>query len=225
MLKQSGGDEVVAADSDHTAQLVGAVVGSKDATLSLSRATDRVQIATSGGVDVIVSDLGGTIKSGDSITASPLSGVGMKATESGRVVGVARGEFTAKQATKTTTLKSNDGTTRTFSIGTVPVDIQVTYFAAPSAKTIIPAFLQKFTNTIAGKEVSVFRVVLGMLIAVASVFVVTILLFVGVRSSMTSIGRNPLAQSDIYRGLLQVLLTGVGILGLSFTLVYIILTH
>ncbi len=65
---------------------------------------DTVVIALAGRVPVKVSGENGSIKLGDSITASSIVGYGMKSTLPGRVVGMALEDFNASSATATGTI-------------------------------------------------------------------------------------------------------------------------
>lgn len=223
-LKDSRSSDVVAADSSNNALLEGVVVGSKGATLELSSTGDVVQIATSGVAKTFVTDLAGAIKTGDIITTSPISGVGMKATASGKVVGVAKEDFNTANAVKTVTVKDNTGKDHTAKVGIISVNVQPNYYVPPQKKTILPAFLQQFVNNLAGHEVSPLRIIVSLIIFLIGVSITTTILITAVRSSIISIGRNPLAQTGIYKGLLQVILTTVGVLAMTLGSAYFLLT-
>ncbi len=146
----------------------------------------------------------------------------MKAIDSGKIIGVARSRFGASQGSKTTMVKTRKGKAQEIAIGTTRVEIQISYYAPPASKTLVPQFLQNLSNSIAGKEVTFIRIIISIIVLVAAILVVGVLLYAGIRNSLLSIGRNPLAQKGIYKALLQVLITGIGILALSLGSVYII---
>jgi hypothetical protein len=88
-LDKGASDQVVASTSGNVDSLLGVVINSDSSLLSLSNGSgSQVQVATSGIVSVLVSDINGVVVSGDEITASPVKGVGMKATSNAKVVGV-----------------------------------------------------------------------------------------------------------------------------------------
>lgn len=223
-LKSNQGKDVVAADTSHTDGIVGVVVATNDATISLN-SSNTVQVATSGTAKVFVTDIAGAIKAGDKITASPIVGVGMKATDSTKIVGVAEADFDTSQDTRETTVTTKDGKSQKVSVGSIPIQVQVSYYAVPKEKTIIPTFLQQFSNGITGKQVSPVRIIIGTLIIIGAVITASTLLFSAVRSSILSIGRNPLARNDIYKGLFQVLFTSVVILAMGVGSTYLILRY
>lgn len=214
--------EVVAADTENTGNIVGVVVASGDATLNVN-ATAAVQVATSGSTDVFVTDLAGSIKAGDKITASPLSGVGMKANDSVKIVGIAEENFDSSRPSKSQTITSRDGTSRQVRVGSIPVRVQVAYYSVPQTKTVVPAFLQQFGNSVAGKQVSTFRIMVGFFIILAAIVSVSVMLFSAMRASIISIGRNPLASNSIYRSVFEAFGVSAVILAVAVGGAYLIM--
>lgn len=221
-LKNNQSNEVVAANTENSEGIVGVIITSNDATLAVN-ATSSAQVATSGSTIVFVTDIAGPIKAGDKITASPLEGVGMRATDSIKIVGVAEADFNVGADTAKQTVTSRDGQSHAVNVGSIPVQVQVAYYTAPKESTIIPVFLQQLSNTIAGKQVSPLRILLGTLIILAALVTVTIMLFSAVRVSILSVGRNPLAGKEIYKGLFQVFGMSIVILGVSVGITYLIM--
>jgi hypothetical protein len=87
-LKENSSDEVIAATYANVDNLLGVVVSATSSSLSLTNNLEnQVQVASSGTLQVLVSDINGSITRGDYITASPISGVGMKATDNARILG------------------------------------------------------------------------------------------------------------------------------------------
>ncbi len=214
--------EVRAANTENTNNIVGVVVVGDTAALNIN-ATALVQVATSGSAEMFVTDLAGSIKAGDKITASPLNGVGMKANDSVKVVGTAEEDFDAAHQSEPRTITSRDGKSRQVQIGTIPVRIQVSYYSAPQEKTIIPPPLQQFSNAVAGKQVSTLRVIIGFFVILAAIVSVSIMLFSAMKSSIISIGRNPLASKNIYKGVFQAFGAGAVILAVAVGGAYVIM--
>ena len=214
---------VIPANIDNADKLVGIVVAEQDATLSVTNPSDSLQVATNGTAQALVTDIGGEIKAGDSITASPVSGVGMKANDNVKIVGVAQAD--AKFNGKTTQVKNKDGKEETFKVGTVPVVIQVSFYVPETKKSPIPEQLQLFVDSIAGKQVPIERLVASAAIVLAAVITIAILLYSAIHNSMISIGRNPLAQGSIYRGLWQVIITSFILFIVALGSAYFVLTR
>jgi hypothetical protein len=116
------------------------------------------------------------------------------------------------------------GRKQTVRIGLVPVQVGVAYYTGGSAgSAYIPPFLQSLANNIAGRYVSPLRILTATII-LALVFVgVGSIAYSSVHSSMVSIGRNPLSEMAIRRGLLHVGEMVVAVLVLAAIVIYIIL--
>ncbi len=223
LVAQAGNDKnrVVAADSEHTDALLGVVVANGSSTLEVIGPETSVQVATSGTAVVLVSDLAGAVKAGDAITASPIKGVGMKATAAGRTIGAAKADAAAAGQTATVTTKSGKRTT--VNLSTVPISVEVSFFTPPQEKVPYPLFLQNFADTLAGKPVAVVRVLLAAVIMLMAIVIVAFMLFAAIRGALVSIGRNPLAKTAIYRALVQVIITVIGVLGVAMLCAYLLI--
>ncbi len=206
--------------------LVGVSVKPDEALLSLSSTNDETQVATSGIVNTLVTDLGGPVKAGDRITASAIAGVGMKASISGKVVGTARTDFVPTGATaRPVEVKTTAGTSQTVQVGQIPVEIQVGYYTAPGDQSIVPGPLQQIFDQIARKKVSAIRIIIGLLLMLIALVVVTVLIYAAAKNSIISIGRNPLSQPAIRRSLLQVVSVATLILLVTLISVYLIISR
>ncbi len=216
---EAGTAELATADS--AMRLIGVV--SRTAVVELSNTGQgEVQVLISGTAQALVSDLNGPIKAGDKITSSPLSGIGMLATEDGQIVGTAQGDFSLKSS-KTKVITDKNGKTHTVHVNTVPVQIAISYYVAPTSQ-FMPAFLQNLANSIAGRPVSVLRILISCILLLFAFGSITILIYTSVRSGIISLGRNPLAASAIQRGLIGVIIIVVLTAALSLASVYLILT-
>jgi len=221
-LQEDSPNDVELSNTERVSQIVG-IVADKP-LVEFSDGNSTVSVVTSGVTEALVSDINGTIKTGDKITASPINGIGMKATEPMLIVGTAQGEL-GDTDTAERTINDRDGKPRTVHIGRIPVQVNVTFYTATSgAQNYIPAFLQDTANALAGKDVSPVRVLASLLLAVLALVSVSILLYSSVRSSLISIGRNPLSQTAIHKGLLEVGAIILGILLIAFVAIYLLLT-
>jgi hypothetical protein len=224
VMDLKSGEQNVAelASSERVDQLLG-VVGN-NSLVELGGGNKQIQVVTSGLTPAIVSDINGAIKTGDKITASPIGGVGMKATQSTTVVGTAQADLSSANTTEKT-VQDKTGKSVTVLIGTIPVQVNVTYYVATQDKLspLVPSFMQSLSNSIAGHNVPALRVLIGFLALVFGFITVGVMLYSAVRSGLIAIGRNPMAQSALRKGLLQVVITAVGILLLTVLVIYVIL--
>lgn len=212
---------------DTVTDTLGVAISASDAPLELtgSATTAQIYVATSGRYNVLVSNQNGAIQSGDYISVSSLNGIGMKADDNEAIVlGRAAAGFNGTgNIVSTATLQGASGT-NTVTIGSIPVDINVG--GNPNlghGSGNLPGFLQVAGNTIASKPVSAPRVYLSMAVLLVTALISGGLLYSGVRGSIISIGRNPLARKSIIRGLIQVVITSIIVLILGLFAVYLLL--
>lgn len=222
-LKKDTADTVEVANSQNIESIFGVVVTGDSSLLSISNGGEKeVQVATSGTVPVMASDINGEIKRGDHITASPIPGVGMKATSNVRVIGIAQGELDRIQSQ---TVKDRDGQEKQVQLGQVPLLVGVAYFFQEPEKTIVPAAIQNVANAFAGREVSTLPILISAAIFIITLIVVVSIIYSMIRHSIISVGRNPMSQSAIYRGLVQMSALVIAILAVSLVIIYFVLTR
>ena len=222
-LKQDSGTDVQLATTDNVASVLGVIISTNSSQLSISSGQDnQVQVATSGVEQVLVSDINGGIATGDLITASPISGVGMKATASSKVLGVAQDKFPNNTASKQEYTDKNKEKHKV-QIGQVPALINVTYFYKQPEKTIVPAALQNIANALAGKKVNALPILISLAIFIVTLIVVVSIIYALIHSSIISVGRNPMSQSAVYRNVIQLSLLVVIILLVSVVSIYMVL--
>lgn len=153
-LEKDAADKVVLAVNSNVDSLLGVVVNPDNSLLSVSGGTElEAQIATTGTLQVLVSNINGDVKQGDYITASPVAGVGMKATGNVKVVGIAQGELVEKSGGNQT-FKDSEGKDQTILVGQIPVLVNVSFYYREADKTLIPSAIQNIANAVAGRTVS-----------------------------------------------------------------------
>jgi len=223
-LDTGNAGNVVAATPDNASRLVGVVVPDASATLQFDVPGAQNQVAESGEAQVLVSDLNGTIKTGDHIVVSPVEGVGMKAVLSSFSIGIARADFKiAGAVTKTITDKA--GRPHDIHISQIKIILGVGQFAPVRADSYIPSQLQTLADTINGGPTAAWRILSGSAIILVTLIVIGAIVYSSIRSSLISIGRNPLSSPAIYRSLFQLVVMVVGLLFLALLGVYLVLTR
>ena len=219
--------KVKPAEQDQSDDLIGVVVDDEQALLTSRSKEDTVQVVTSGLAAAVVSDINGEIKTGDRVAVSPLSGVGQKATASGKVLGIAKGDWKdyARDATESEVTDSRGGKVKV-KLVSMPVEVNPVYFdsGADSRSKYVPQTFQNVVEAVAGKPVSGAKTLLVLAMFLASLIFISILMGSAVRNSLISIGRNPLAKAAVYKGLWQIILIAFGVLALTMAVIYIVLT-
>jgi hypothetical protein len=230
IVRLAGDDKVAPVSQDASDKIHGLVIRPNDAALSLSgqsEAGQQVYVATSGTYQALVSTQNGTIAKDDYIVVSAIEGIGMKADKtSGYVVGkvVSAGFDGSGGVLSQTTVKDGNGNERTVKIGSVAVDINVRRNPLyEQGEAMVPGFLQKAADSVANKQVSPMRAYIGLAIVLVTGIAMCVVLYAGVRTSIISLGRNPLARKSIMRNLVQVILVGLIILAAGLFAVYLLL--
>jgi len=203
--------------------MIGIVQANNNSEVSLSSGTNQYQVATSGISQVLVTNINGNISPGNEVTISPINGVGMLATSNAEVVGTAQSAFPNQSAT-TESVKIN-GRGQTVKIGTISVLISVSYYNKQPSKTIIPAALQNLANSVVGKQVKALPIILSAVIFIITLIVVVSIIYSLIHSSVISVGRNPMAQSAVYRNVMQLSALVVVIIGVALFAIFMILTR
>jgi hypothetical protein len=218
-LSTTAQDTVVAATPNNLSSLYGVVIDVSG---------NSAQVATSEVVQTLVSTANGNVAPGDPITASGLAGAGEKAVVSSRIIGFAAGAFNSKTPGATQeTITLIGGKTQQVYIGLMPVVLGVSsyQFADVNGDTSNSVPLQKFFDTIAGHSVTPIKVLIAIFVLLVALVIAGVMVGVASRSSLISIGRNPLASPKLLRGLLQAVAVGVAILAAATFGVYFLVTH
>ncbi len=222
-LKENASDSVVATNTGNVDTMIGVVIDRSDASISVSNGKDKqVQVAKNGTLQVLVSDINGTVEQGDYVTGSPINGVGMRATGSTKVIGIAQNSLTNGVAQK---IKGNDGVEQNVKVGTVTILVSVSGYIEKSENSFIPRPVQEIANTLAGRTVSALPILLSLGVFMVTLIVVTIIIYSMVRNGIISVGRNPLSSSAIYRNVIQLSVLVLGILVGAGVIIYFILTR
>ena len=221
--KTDAPNAVELATQDNAQRLIG-VVGDKP-LISLTQSQNQsVQVVTNGVTTALVSDINGDVKVGDNITASAIAGVGMKAPANSVVIGTAQANLSDITTNTRTVTDTSGAKMHTVKVGSLPVQINITFYVgAAGQQSYMPAFIQDFSNDVAGKEVSPLRVLIATIILMLSFVSIAILLYASVRSSIISIGRNPLSEVSVRKSLFQIGAIIIGVLILTFAAIYLIL--
>lgn len=224
-LVNNASDQISASSEKNVNDILGVVIDASNTLLSLSTGqSTQVQVATGGVVDTLVSSINGNIAQGDEITASPIAGVGMKATDNARVVGIAQQALTSDSGTNQTYTDSN-GQKHSILVGEIPLLVNVSYYYKQPDKTLIPSTIQNLANALAGKNVKPLPILISAGIFVITLIVVVSIIYSMIHSSIISVGRNPMSQSAIYRDIVQLSLLVLAILAVGVIAIYLVLTR
>lgn len=159
----------------YDSQIVGVIVEAPIISVQ-PRDENTKAVSSSGSVQVRVNDSNGEIVIGDFITSSAQAGVGMKATESGYVIGKA--------------MSAPDGES-----GLVTVALEIGH-----RQTWPSLGAGGFLNSLIS-DGGRLRLILAAILGIIVLIVGTISFLRVVNSGVLAIGRNPLAKGSIIRGM------------------------
>ena len=224
-LVKSNNAKIEPIDISRLTTMLGVVVNPNDSPITISDNDQHIFVATTGRYDVLVSDQDGVIKQSDYITLSSLAGIAMKANDQqSDVLGRATGGFDGKtNVLNSTVLKTSSGKEQTVHIARVPVEIAITKNPLARQTNNAPSFLNNAGRAIAGKPVSALRLYLSTIIFIIGTIIAGAMLYAGIRSSIISIGRNPLSKQSILKSMLGVAFTSVIVFLMSVIGVYLLL--
>lgn len=216
-------NSLVLANNQNLSSLLGVVVTGSQYLVNVD-GNQTAQVVSSGTAATFVTDINGEIKNGDTLAPSPIAGVAMKATESGKALGLAGADFNGSQATQTVNIKDKFGRERSVKVGTIPVSVNVAdYQLSAGGTSALVAGLQSVASSATGKQVTPIRAILAALVLVLALILSVIVLYSSVSSSIRSIGRNPLSKRFVVQGLVQVIIAVFIIMIAAFSVVYIII--
>lgn len=198
-ISKASSKTVEPAPPDDTSRIYGVVIEPSDTPITVGNEGQKVFVATIGQYNVLVSSENGVIKSGDYISMSATAGIAAKAdTNQDYVVGRALESFDGKSKVLTTTASG-------ISVGRIALSVSPAKNPLLSNDIAIPKPLRRVGEAVAGKSVSAIRLYAALALLMITLIIAASLLWVGVRSGMIAIGRNPLSRHSIVKGLAQVL--------------------
>lgn len=196
--------------SSYDPRLYGVVTINPAVAFNTNQTGTRYPVVSSGNTFVNLSTINGRVKKGDPITSSPIPGVGMKATESGYILGYALQDFSSDDPRE---------------IKRVQVQVDTQFFAPLSSgprSKLLDVFRLSAIATYE-KPLTVLRYVVAAIVVLLS-FVLGFLAFGRVASvGVEALGRNPLAAKMIQLGIVLNVFITIMIIGSGLVIGYFIL--
>lgn len=222
-IKKGTANTVEALNLKDETDMFGLTVASSDAPVALSNDQSQVYVATFGQYPALVNTQNGSIKTGDRLVISSVSGVAMRVDTKHKVlVGKALQSF-SDGSNAESHVQLSDGTT--VAIGRIMVDIGVTRNPTYSGDVVpgVPNFLMEIARAITDKPLTALRLYGCLIVLLISFVIAGGIMYAGVRTGMTSIGRNPLAKKSILRNLITVILMSLVVVFMGLIAVYLLL--
>lgn len=169
-----------------------------------------IPVISSGNVEVKVTSANGDIKVGDLITASSVSGAGMKATKTGYVIGTALDNYSSKDPK---------------AIGKINLTLNLHYsYSTSSNVDKLSDILSLSLLATYESPSAIFKYVISGIIVLLS-FILGVISFGRVANTgVEALGRNPLAGKMIQLGIVLNVLITIAIIGAGLFISFLILT-
>lgn len=206
---------------DKNQKVIGVTTVPGSELVTIGSAHDAVYVQTTGEAAVYVTDLNGDVKNGDLLAPSPVLGILMKADKNtAPVVGISLEDFQAAAA-ETKTLEANQGT-RDVKIRKMRINLD--HKAASNQQaSMTDSSLERLGRSVVGRDVGEIQVVAALVIFLAVLVAEGGIIFGAVSSSITAVGRNPMAKKFIQREMVRVLAIALTVLVLGVGAIYLIL--
>lgn len=190
-------------------QVLGVVARNAGVILSSSSDTQSVPVISDGTTYVLVSSQQGNIKKGDIITTSTIPGVGVKAIQSGYVLGNALEDYTSSDPKKT---------------GKIAISLNLHYFnAKPSFPGALTDILKIALLPTSNAPSAIFKYVVAAVVVLGS-FVLGFLTFGRTAAKgVEALGRNPSASGVIHLGIIFNVIIVVAIVLAGLTVAFLII--
>jgi hypothetical protein len=201
---------------------LGVVVGLGDSLLTVAPLSSQVYVVNSGPSKAYVSDINGTPKKGDTLTLSPLRGILMKADATGNSAGVFGRALKNFNLSGSQVIKAQDSNGKSIMTHVAVMNIEI------SINPVLSATSEQSTNwlsnlgaNITGHQISSVRVLAALAIFFTLMVIEGEIIYSTVSTSITAMGRNPLARKSISRQSMHsagvagvILMAGIGVIAM-----------
>lgn len=222
LVLEGNSSNVERASTQTSGQFVGVAKRADDSSVAISSGDKQILVQTDGITEALVSDINGEIQEGDLLAISPLQGVLVKSVQSGaRAVAVAveRADFGQSE---TATIEGVNGP-QEVKITEVKANLDTKAVAAARSTEPERSTLEKLGEQLTGKQVSESRVILGIVLFLVVLIVEGSIIYGATSSSITSLGRNPMARKFIQKDLARIAFVSVVVLVIGLGALYVIL--
>jgi F0F1-type ATP synthase membrane subunit c/vacuolar-type H+-ATPase subunit K len=194
---------------DYDPLAVGVVTTHPAISLQLPGTASSYAVVSSGDTLVLVSSINGAIKKGDPITTSTITGVGMKATQTGYIIGVSLDNYSSQNKS-----------------AAQPINVRLNFHYNIMQSAITVGFWDVLNlSTLATYEqpIKAFQYLVASIVVVIS-FVMSFFLFARTANKgLEALGRNPLASRMIQIGILLNVSIAISIIVAGLIIAFIML--
>lgn len=208
-----------AVQTDGPNRVIGIASDTDESLVTAASSSSQAFVENEGEVRAFASNINGDIKKGDLLTLSPLRGILMRAdAKTDLIIAIAAEDFIDSQADSYIVKGDGDGKAL---IDRIKVNLD--YKGTAVQQSGVDSTLKKLGTTIAGKDVGIIRPLVALVIFLLIMIVEGSILYGAISSSITSVGRNPLARQIIFKELLRVMLIVLAVLFVGLASIYAVL--
>ena len=200
-------------------RFAGVITEPTDTVAALPSTTSNIPVVAEGSITVFTNTAKGTIKKGDTLTASSIAGTLSKTgPDSSLIIGTASEDFNESKAqTKQVTI---NGSSKDIKVGLQKVEISPKLYASVSQNK---PFIVRVGEGVTGRPISTLQAVAALAVFLMVIIVEAAWVYAGIKNSFIAIGRNPLSKQAVYRQLLQVAFFALAIFVFGAFVIYGIL--
>lgn len=206
---------------DKNSKVIGVSTTTDSQLVAAGSSKSKIFVQTTGEATVFVSDLNGVVKNGDLLAPSPLLGILMKADKNtAPVVGIAIEDF--DESTSETQAIQEGGSEGQVKIGKVRANLD--HMAASNQHaSMTDSSLERLGRALTGRDVGELQVVAALAIFLIVLVAEGGIIYGAISSSITAVGRNPLAGKIIRREMTRVVGVALTVLVIGVAAIYAIL--
>lgn len=202
-------------------KIIGVTTTPDDDLVTIASGQESTYVQSTGEVSAYVSDMNGTVKSGDLLTLSPLRGILMRASNAtATVVGIALQNF--DEGTIETKSIQDDGGSRDVRIAKISINLDHKAASNQQASTT-DSSLERIGEAVVGKEVGEIQVLAAFVIFFLVLVAEGGIIYGAVSSGVTALGRNPMARTIILKEMMRVVAIALTVLLVGLGAIYAIL--
>lgn len=213
---------ILEANTSNSASLIGVVVDSNESLVAIDPGKSKLQVATSGSALALVSSVNGDVRVGDQIGASPFTGIGMRADQGERIIGLALSDFSSKtKGARSERVVTKSGREQNIYVGLIRVSIVPGTSSEQQSDKL--SALQKAVQSLTGRMIATWRILASLVILTGALILLVTLIYSAIYSGIVSIGRNPLAKYSIFRALGSIAVMSVGVIIVTILSIFLLL--
>lgn len=200
-------------------KIIGVTTGSDETTLTIASGEQQAYVQTEGEVIAYVSDINGMPKKGDKLTISPFKGILMLSDSRTPVLGSILEDFSVNKADEQNVITDSGQKTMKVAKLTISLDSNLRYGQEGD-----DSVLKRLGRAITGKEVGEVQVAVALIIFLIVMITEGAIIYGAISSSITALGRNPLARKIIKAELVRVLLLAILVLFIGLAAIFAVLS-